>query len=180
MTCAHCSDWPPSIGAVRAAFAFGGPIRESIHRFKYQGEFARAKFLSSLMFHGIFRPEFVDTATWDLIAFVPLHRRRRRQRGFDQAELLARHLAEQFGLPCTEHLVRVIDTPSQVGRGEAERLVNVRGAFSWNGEPMAGAKILLIDDVITTGATMISAGAALHVAGAGRVDGFALARELRS
>ncbi len=180
MSCANCALWPDGIGSIRAAYAFNGPIRESVHRFKYQGEFARAGFLSELMFHGIFRPEFVESPAWDLVAFVPLHKHRRRQRGFDQAELLSRHLSQQLSLDHAKSLHRTIDTPSQVGRGEAERQANVQGAFTWKGETLAGAKILLIDDVITTGATMVAAATALLSDGADRVDGFALARELLS
>lgn len=178
MTCSRCAWWPSGIGSIRAAYAFGGVIRESIHRFKYQGEFARAASLSDLMFTSIFRPEFVGPPSWDSIAFVPLHHRRRRQRGFDQAERLARHLSEQLDVPRAHGLVRLLDTPSQVGRREEERMTNVRGAFGWGGDALDGTTMLLVDDVITTGATMVAAAEALLAAGAVRVDGIALAREL--
>ncbi len=178
MTCITCAQWPNGVGSFRAAYAFGGVIRESVHRFKYQGEFARSRYLSKLMFESIFRPEFVESPVWDAVAFVPLHPRRRRQRGFDQSEHLSRHLAEQLELPRTTGLVRLLDTPSQVGRSEAERQSNLRGAFGWTGDLPAGTRVLLIDDVITTGATMVAAAEALLHAGAARVDGFALAREL--
>ncbi|MGA7669438.1 MAG: phosphoribosyltransferase family protein [Nitrolancea sp.] len=130
------------------------------------------------MFHGIFRPEFVEAPRWDTIAFVPLHPRRRRQRGFDQAELLSRQFAKRIELPRQSGLSRRVDTPSQVGRGEVERRDNMRGAFAWTAESLSGEHILLIDDVLTTGATMVAAASTLIAAGAGRVDGFALAREM--
>ncbi len=133
------------------------------------------------MFDAIMRPEFVDAAatSWDVVGFVPLHRRRRRQRGFDQADLLSRGVAQKLDLVRTTGLQRIIDTPSQVGRGEQERQTNVRDAFAWKGESLDGAHVLLIDDVVTTGATMLAACDALLAAGARRVDGFALARELQ-
>lgn len=177
-TCENCADWPSGIGSVRAAFVFGGAIREQVHRFKYQGEFARATTIATLMFERIVAHEFVDHTSWDLVAHVPLHSRRRRQRGFDQADLIARHLAEHLDLPRISGLFRIRDTPSQVGRGTAERRENVRDAFGWRGEPLNGQKILVLDDVITTGATMIAASQPLLQAGAGRIDGFAFAREL--
>lgn len=178
MTCSNCFDWPDQIGSIRAAFVFGGVIREAIHRFKYSGEFARARSLADLMFGALFRPEFAEISSWDLIAYVPLHRRRKRQRGFDQAERLSRNVAANFGLPVVTGLVRTVDTQSQVGLGEDARRSNVKDAFGWTDEPLSGERILLIDDVVTTGATIIAAAGALMNAGAGRVDGFALAREL--
>ena len=163
---------------MRAAYTFGGPIRDSIHRFKYQGEFARAPFLANLVVGALKRPEFPDDLIWDLVASVPLHVRRRRQRGFDQSRLIARHLATALNLPMTTDLKRVIDTPSQVGRSAAERRANVIDAFAWTGAELNGGAILLVDDVITTGSTMMSASRALIRAGAKRVDGIAVAREI--
>jgi ComF family protein len=163
---------------VRAAFAFGGPLRDAIHRYKYQSEYARASSLSDMLFEAIERGEFCTQTDWNLIAYVPLHPRRRRQRGFDQSRLLARGLADRIGLPCAADLQRSVDTPTQVGLGGVERQRNVRNAFAWTGEPLNGRCVLIIDDVITTGATMVAASEPLILAGADRVDGLALAREL--
>ena len=176
-SCERCEDWPHGIGSMRAAFIFGGPIREQVHRFKYQGEFARVGTMATLMFEQIVNHEFVNHVDWNMVAHVPLHQHRRRQRGFDQAELIARHLARRLDLPTDIDLVRVRDTPTQVGRGVAERKLNVCDAFAWRGEPLTGQNILLVDDVITTGATMMAACLPLLHAGARRVDGFAFARE---
>lgn len=176
--CAHCEAWPAKIGSVRAAFEFGGPLRDAIHRYKYQSEYARAPSLSDILVEALERSEFEDHTTWDLIAFVPLHPRRRRQRGFDQSHLLANGLAERIGLPSISHLIRSVDTPTQVGRGAAERQLNVRDAFDWRGQRLDGARILIVDDVITTGSTMIAAALPLIHAGADRVDGLAVAREV--
>jgi len=176
--CSHCVTWPVTIGAVRAAFEFGGPLRDAIHRYKYQSEYARAPSLSELLGEAIERSEFDTNTSWNLIAYVPLHVRRRRQRGFDQSRLLAQGFADRFGLPCTSDLFRSVDTPTQVGRGAAERQLNVRNAFDWQGERLDGVRILIVDDVITTGATMIAASMPLIRAGAERVDGLAVAREV--
>jgi len=176
--CSLCGNWPSKIGAVRAAFAFGGPLRDAIHRYKYQSEYARASSLSELLVEAIERSEFDTHLPWDLISCVPLHARRRRQRGFDQSRLLAQGLADRVGLPYTSDLVRSVNTPSQVGRSAVERQQNVRDAFEWKGRRLDGTKILIIDDVITTGATMIAASLPLIHAGADRVDGLAVAREL--
>lgn len=176
--CSHCGSWPARIGSVRGAFEFGGPLRDAIHRYKYQSEYARASSLSELLVEALERPEFEANTSWDLIAYVPLHARRRRQRGFDQSRLLAQELADRVGLTYTSDLVRSVDTPTQVGRGAAERQLNVRNAFAWKGEPLSGARVLIVDDVITTGATMIAASMPLIYAGADRVDGLAVAREV--
>ncbi len=176
--CSHCDAWPAQIGAVRGAFEFGGPLRDAIHRYKYQSEYARAASLSELLVEALERSEFDPNASWDLIAYVPLHARRRRQRGFDQSRLLAKELADRLGLPCTSDLLRIVDTPTQVGRGAAERRLNVLDAFDWKGGPLNGSRILIVDDVITTGATMIAASMPLIRAGADRVDGLAVAREV--
>ncbi|HVX30152.1 MAG TPA: ComF family protein [Nitrolancea sp.] len=163
---------------MRAAYAFDGPLRDAIHRYKYQSEYARASSLSELLIEAIERTEFEAGDGWDRIAYVPLHPRRRRQRGFDQSRLLAERLAERIGVPWTAGLVRSVDTPSQVGQGAIERRLNVRDAFAWTGERLDGLRLLIVDDVFTTGATMIAASQPLIHAGAERVDGLAVAREI--
>jgi ComF family protein len=172
-TCPACARWPVWIGSIRGAYLFDGPLRASIHRFKYRGEFARGSSLADLMLETVV-DQPVDA---DLVAFVALHPRRRRERGFDQAEILARRVADRLEHPLARDLARVVDTPSQVGRTAAERRANVQGAFAWNGESITGARIVLIDDVVTTGATMLAASAALRSAGADRIDGLSLAQQ---
>lgn len=170
--CEVCRAWPGALHSVRGAFAFEGALRASIHRFKYQGEHARANSLAALLVE----PARARGKAWDLISPVPLHPRRRRQRGFDQAELLSRRLGRELGLPVAGGLARLRETRPQVGLGVDERRANVDGAFGWRGAPLAGAAVLLIDDVVTTGATMAAAAAALQAAGATHIDGLALAR----
>ena len=117
----------------------------------------------------------------DLAAIVPLplHRSRLRERGFNQSALLARSVAGHLGVPVVEALERVRPTRSQVGLGRAARKRNVADAFAARGVMRAGLALGLVDDVATSGATLASAAAALHEAGAASVVAvtFALALE---
>jgi ComF family protein len=106
---------------------------------------------------------------------IPLHLRRLRQRGYDQAELLAAGASRRFGLPLAGLLLRVRETGQQVGRDRTSRERSVLGAFRARG-PVQGARICLVDDVLTTGATASAAAAALLDAGAARVEVRTLAR----
>ena len=146
-----------------------GRIREMVHRFKYGGRPQLAGPLIRLCpwLEGQLGPEPV-------IVPVPLHRSRRHQRGYNQAELLARFVATLAGGRCLSGLVRVRDTPAQVGRSGRERRQALRDSFSWRSDPLSGP-VHVLDDVITTGATALAATAALKRAGADRVDVLGLA-----
>ncbi|MEJ2108812.1 MAG: ComF family protein [Acidobacteriota bacterium] len=115
---------------------------------------------------------------FDLILPVPLHAKRKRDRGYNQSELLAKILAARIGIPVdAKILTRIRATVSQVGLSNLERRANVRKAFSClDPERVAGLRILLIDDVMTTGATAASASKALLKSGARRVSVLTLAR----
>jgi ComF family protein len=114
----------------------------------------------------------------DVLIPVPLHRRRERERGYNQSELLARELGQLTGVPvATEVLRRTMDTPPQVSMsGHRERRRNIANAFQCTGE-VSGQRVLLIDDVVTTGSTMAACAAPLKAAGATSVWGLALARQ---
>ena len=102
---------------------------------------------------------------------------RQRERGYNQAEELARIVARDLTLPVeTSGLRRVRATGTQTQLGRSERAANVRGAFAWGGAPLDGRRVLLIDDVMTTGATLDACAAALKVAGAGTVWAATVAR----
>ncbi|QWF19930.1 ComF family protein [Lysobacter capsici] len=108
---------------------------------------------------------------------IPLHRSRLRERGYDQALELARPLARQLGLPLqAQALTRVRDTSAQSQLDASQRRRNLRDAFAWNGDVAMPAHIVLIDDVMTTGATLHSAARVLRRAGALRVDAWVCAR----
>ena len=113
----------------------------------------------------------------DCVLAVPLHERRLSQRGFNQADLLARELRMKLSLDSARGaLVRTRATPPQVGHDRMWRLENVRGAFAWRGPDLGGRSVMLVDDVATTGATLEACAAALRASGSGPVIGVSVAR----
>jgi len=106
----------------------------------------------------------------DGVVAVPLGARRRRQRGYNQSEVIARVLADAWRVPLLSGLHRVRDTAPQSARAEDERRSNVAGAFAWQGMAVEAARLWLVDDVLTTGATAEAGVSALDAAGASRVD----------
>ncbi len=158
-----------------AAYAFGeydGVLRKLIHLFKYSGMYPLANEFGRMMNLALPRDARVD-----LIVPMPLHWRRKWQRGFNQSELLARSLARRRNLQVRSAVRRKKPTPAQAGLTGAERRVNVAGAFEVN-QPkhVEGRHVLLIDDVLTTGATASACARALKRAGARRVTVLTLAR----
>lgn len=174
------STWyPPELGEAlvgwTAPFSFDGAIRQAVYALKYQGTKAVAAVLAGELVRHL-RP--LDCSAHYVVP-VPLHPQRWRERGFNQADLLARPVAEALGLPLATDLVRRRLTPPQVGMSNAAlRQENVRGAFGWMGPSLEGKSVLLVDDVSTTGATLDAAAAALIVGGAGAVWGLVVAKEL--
>lgn len=170
--CRACRDQHPGL-QIRAAVWFCGPIMPAIHQLKYRGISAAAAPLAGLMVEG-WR---LWAAPVDLVLPVALHPSRVRERGYNQATLLARHLGRELGLPLREDaLFRIRHTRPQVGLSGVERRTNVRGAFHAAPELVAGKCILLVDDVCTTGATLDAAAGALFAAGARGVHAYCLAR----
>jgi ComF family protein len=144
-----------------------------VHAFKYRGMTVLAGPMASLL---------ADAAKWtpvDLIVPVPLSGLRKRTRGYNQAELLARSLAAELGVPAQPRsLVRKQHTPPQARSADAEsRRRNVAGAFACREASLAGRRVLLVDDVTTTGATLGACATALKLAGATSVHALAFARE---
>jgi ComF family protein len=154
-----------------AVFEYGGPIADAIQRFKYEG---RSELGASL---GIFMAHVAKGADLDVdaVVSVPLHWRRRRKRGYDQAALLARPIAKCLGVPALlRGLRRVRNTTSQVDLRFRERQQNVAGAFM-PGSLRGAKRVLLVDDVRTTGATLSSAAEALRAGGVSEVHTLVLA-----
>jgi ComF family protein len=173
--CAHCRAVPPAFESVVAPCLHGGALADAIHRFKYEDRPQLARPLAALA-----RPCVAEALAWcDLVCPVPLHDERLRQRGYDQALLVARELARSAGRPVEARaLRRTRKTAPQVGRDRAGRAANVAGAFEADRFRVAGKRVLLVDDVVTTGATANAAARALLEGGAAAVRVAALARAL--
>jgi ComF family protein len=156
-----------------SAAAYEGPLERAIHRFKYEGWRVLAPVLAGFVLEHLSAEARPGLA----VVAVPLHPRRRRARGYNQSELLARELRARLGLAAPRgRLVRVRDTPPQVGLDRPRRRENVAGAFAWRGPALAGRPFVVVDDVATTGATLESCAAALRAAGSGPVQGLTVAR----
>ncbi len=174
-TCAACARRPPALRAVRAACVYDGAIRAAIHRLKYGQERHLADPLAALLLECLAaRPLTVDA-----LVPVPLDRARARARGYNQAGLLAAPVAAALGVPvAADWLARQRPTRPQVGLSAAARRANVRGAFRCPTPDVAGRRVLLVDDVMTTGATLEACAEALVAAGAARVYGLVVARDV--
>jgi ComF family protein len=156
-----------------APFAFGGAVAVAIRRLKYARRGDVAVALGGLLAEAT-RARF-GRGAFDAVVPVPLHARRLAARGFNPAALLARPVARAIDAPLhTGLLFRVRDTPPQAGLGRAERLQNMQNAFIARTGSRAPARVLLVDDVVTTGATLTAAAGALASAGV-RVERAALA-----
>jgi ComF family protein len=156
-----------SHGSGFAAFEFVEPVRAALHRGKYGGDRQALFELAAMTSRRLAGPRLF---TPDGVVAVPLGPRRRRQRGYNQAELIAEAIAEARDVPVLDDLVRTRDTPPQSARDEVTRRDNVAGAFDWTGVDIAGAYVWLVDDVLTTGATAEAAATVLARAGASLVD----------
>ena len=158
-----------------AAYSFGfyeDELRELIHLFKYGRVQTLAKPLGGLLASALPRER-----SFDVIVPMPLYWRKRWQRGFNQAALLARAISRRTNVPVINALRRVKDTAAQAGLTNAKRRLNVSGAFrAKTTTVLSGKKVLLIDDVMTTGATAASCARALKAAGASQVTLLTLAR----
>jgi ComF family protein len=162
--------------ALRAAGAHAGPLRAAIHRLKYGGEAGLAAEPGSLVALELAR-DLARGATVDAIVPVPLHRSRAAARGYDQAALLARAVAERAGLPLRPVPHRIRGGRPQVELDRAARAANIRGAFVAEVRSLKGLRVAIVDDVATTGATLADAAAAARSAGARAVRAYVVAVE---
>jgi len=180
--CGACRRSPPPFSALRAAWSYDGAIGEVVRALKFR----RLDYLGAHLARDLRELAAGDGEAFDLVVPVPLHWLRRWRRGYNQAERIARPLARLLGVPCAEVLRRRRATRPQIGLAREERLANPRGAFAlgsgrgpagrrWR-RRLEGGRVLLVDDVVTTGATLRAAAEVLRRAGAREVVAVAAAR----
>jgi len=157
---------PPSVDSCRALFAYDGAGREVVARLKYRNARSSLPFLAGRMAALV-----ADDAPFDVVTWAPTTTARRRQRGFDQAELLARALARRLHVPCRQLLLRPPGNP-QTGQPLDVR----RAGPAFHPARPSPPRVLLVDDVVTSGATVTAAARTLKVAGAAAVHVVAAAR----
>ncbi len=171
--CSQCAVRPLRIDGIRSLALFEGTLREAIHCFKYKYMRALAVPLGDMLV------EFWSKSLFsvDVLVPVPLHRRRLRERGYNQAQLLAQHLGFAVDVPVVcDVLRRVRYTASQTRLGVHERRQNVADAFCCIDSSLQGKRVFLIDDVCTTGSTLEACSVALEAGGAASVWALTLAR----
>lgn len=175
LSAAAASD-PPAFDRARAAVLFEGVARDLVHNLKYADRLDLARPMARLMRQA--GSELL--ADGQMLVPVPLHPLRLWRRRFNQAALLARHIARDSGVPArVDVLERIRRTPSQTALSRTQRRANVAGAFAVRrtaASAVAGARVVIIDDVYTTGATLDACAQALRRAGAARVDALTFAR----
>jgi len=174
--CANCLEMEWHFRSARSAVAARDPVLEVIHRYKYQRALWFEPFLAELLIQAA-RPA-LRGQNRDVIVPVPLHPAKQRQREFNQAERLARRLGAATQIPVNRRLLRrVVPTRTQTLLSRPERLANVRNAFAMrDSQRLNGERIVLLDDVFTTGATTSACAKVLMAAGAGEVCVWTLAR----
>jgi competence protein ComFC len=171
--CRSCTDSPPRFRQARSVFLYRGTGARLIHSLKYeQGIYLQQEISELLRGDARWRDFFVNS----LLVPVPLHPRKFRKRGYNQAEIITQAIREvvpEAGI--CDCLKRIRMTPSQTFLSRSERLKNMRGAFRCASLPPGERSLLIVDDVLTTGATLNAAAAALEAAGATDICAFTLA-----
>jgi competence protein ComFC len=176
--CANCREMELHFSAARSAVVAKDPVLDIIHRYKYQRAVWFEPFLADLLLRGA--APALSRENWDLIVPVPLHPAKKREREFNQAERLAAPLARTTGIPLRTDLVRRVEpTRTQTLLSREARAANVRHAFALRrGRRLHGERIVLVDDVFTTGATTSACAQVLQAAGTGEVCVWTVARGL--
>ncbi len=174
--CSNCLNWESAIDGIRSPFRFEGTVRKAVHEFKYRNLRAVSGQLASYL-AGCLSD---NNLSYDVIVPVPLHPKRLRERGYNQSLLLSSGLSKLTGFPVNDSsLVRTIYNVPQAKTGSVEeRRENVIGIFSCVNEDLHKKKVLLIDDVTTSGATLNACASVLKTGGAETVWGLTLAREI--
>lgn len=178
--CPDCRRARRPYSRARTAAYYQGPLADAIRRFKYHGQVVLAPPLGRIMLEALAGPaRDLDPSTIDAVCPVPLHQHRLRERGFNQSQLLAEEIAAGIGKPLERLLDRTRPTAPQVDLPAESRAANVAGAFAPRlAEVIQGKRVLLIDDLFTTGATLTECARTLRRAEAAEVRVLTLARPL--
>lgn len=178
LICGQCLKRPPAFDQVTVPWRFAFPVDTLISRFKHQSQWPLGRLLAEQLSRHLQHAFDEGLPRPDALLPVPLARKRLRQRGFNQAQMLADWLSAALSIPVdTKLLSRVQDTPSQQKLDAASRRRNLRQAFAVTDEPqIVGRHVAVIDDVLTTGATAEALARLLKRSGAERVDIYCLAR----
>ncbi len=199
--CAECLLRRPAFDGAYAAGLYRDPLRAIIHRLKYRNGRRLVPYLADLMGEALrqgapasgatqaacaaggdmyaWRAQTAAEGAFDVVTFVPMHRRKQKERGYNQAELLAKEVARGLGLEAAPLLRRTRSGAAQTGLALRARRENVRGAFEAREEGLSGrTHVLLVDDVMTSGFTLSECARSLKRAGAGRVTCCVLARDV--
>ena len=172
--CGACIKQPPRFDATLAAFTYAFPIDALLRTLKYQGQLAIAELAGEFLVQSIAGRSFPD-----LLVPMPLHPQRLKERGFNQATEIARIVSRRTGIPLASDVaLRVRATEPQAGLPLAKRSKNMRGAFACR-QDLSEKHIALVDDVMTSGASLNELAKTLKTAGAGRVECWVAARTLR-
>ena len=158
--CNECGGQSLNFDEARSAVSYDGKAKNLVYRLKY----GNAKYLANSLSQYLLDVLLFTDWHADCITFVPIHKSRQKLRGYNQAELLARFLAERVDLPCKTLLEKSVKTPNQARLSKAERMENLKGSFRSVGTPPE--HVILIDDVMTTGSTVNECSAVLKKAGA--------------
>lgn len=177
LACGNCLKRPPAFRQVLVPWRYDFPLDTLITRFKHQSQWPFGRLLSAMLSDHLAHAFDEGLQRPDALLPVPLARRRLRQRGFNQAAMLANWLSQPLQLPVSDCLQRTRDTPAQQGLDAAARKRNLRRAFAIGApEQLDGRHLALVDDVLTTGATADALARLLLAAGAASVDVYCLAR----
>jgi ComF family protein len=175
--CGACLRAPPPFAATIAPFVYAYPVDRLLWQLKFRGRLCYADWAATALARAVERAHASrdECAILDRIVALPLAPERQRERGFNQAREIATRVARALHLPLAPSLDRVAAGVPQAGLALSERSRNVRGAFAARGN-VAGARIALVDDVMTSGATLAAAAGALRRAGAAHVECWIVAR----
>lgn len=176
--CGICLQHTPAFDRTISVFRYAYPLDRLLHQFKYHQQLAWGALLANALLKQL--PDLPVTERPDVLIAMPMHVNRIKQRGFNHALELAKAIHQAWHIPLEiEGCIRVIDTPTQAGMDMKTRTRNLRGAFksqpSWQGK-----HVMVVDDVMTTGASMHAVANVLKQAGAAKVTALVLARTLKS